>query len=357
MTMTIGFLLAGGLALLGWGGDALVRGASRIAAVVGISPLVVGLTIVACGTSAPELAVSVIASWSGSADVAAGNVVGSNIFNVAFILGLCALVVPLTIAPELLRRDMPIVAGTAALCVLLGIDGRIAAWEGGLLFALAVVYTVVLIRGSADPAAEGGGKPGETGGPAPASSGRKGRELAVSGAWCLAGLVGLVLGARWFVEGASDLARSLGISELIIGLTIVAGGTSLPEVATSLVASWKGERGIAVGNVVGSNIYNTLLILGVAALVSPGGLALAPALQQMDVPIMLGISVLLVVTAYSGRRIGRSEGLLFLGVYGAYIVLLVTRETDPSRLAGLLLPSLLLLPFAAWIVLRGYRRG
>lgn len=356
MTMTIGALLAGGLALLGWGGDALVRGASRIAAAAGISPLVVGLTIVAFGTSAPELAVSVIASWQGSSDVAAGNVVGSNIFNVAFILGLCALVVPLTIAPDLLRRDMPVVAGTAALCVLLGADGRVANWEGGLLFGLAVVYTVVLIRGGTGPAAEGSGPVGEAALPSGTPGGSRTRELATSGAWCLAGLVGLVLGARWFVEGASDLARSLGISELIIGLTIVAGGTSLPEVATSLVASWKGERGIAVGNVVGSNIYNTLLILGVAALASPGGLVLAPALQQMDVPIMLGISILLFVTAYSGRRIGRSEGLLFLGVYAGFIVLLVTRETDPSRLAGLVTPSLILLPFAAWIILRGYRR-
>jgi cation:H+ antiporter len=318
-------LFVAGLALLVLGADWLVRGASRLAAALGISPLVIGLTVVAYGTSAPEMAVGVKSAFAGQADIAAGNVVGSNIFNVLFILGASALVTPLVVASQLVRVDVPIMVGASLLALGLGLDGSIGRIDGLVLFALALAYTVFQVRQSRkEPAAvkneyarEYGARRSSTG---------------VKVLLVFAGLGLLVLGSRWLVEGAVAFARLLGVSELVIGLTIVAAGTSLPEVATSLLASLRGERDIAVGNVVGSNIFNLTSVLGLAGLVAPAGLPVAPAILRFDGPVLLAVAIACVPIFLTGARIDRWEGAVFLLYYGAYTAYLVLAAQEHDAL-------------------------
>jgi cation:H+ antiporter len=252
-----------GLVALVVGAELLVRGASKLALSFGISSLVVGLTVVAFGTSAPEMAVSVQSSWSGRVDIALGNVVGSNIFNVLVILGLSALVTPLVVHQQVIRQEVPVMIGVSLLLWALALDGGISRWEGILLAALVVGYTVLLIRQSRRETAavqaevEAEYQEAFDGPPRGWDSHWGAQALLI-----LAGLALLVAGAQWLVEAAVGFARQFGVSELIIGLTIVAAGTSLPEVATSVMAAIRGERDIAVGNVVGSNIFNILAVLG-----------------------------------------------------------------------------------------------
>jgi len=260
-TLTLVLFLLGLGCLIG-GAELLVRGASRLAAAAGISPLVIGLTVVAYGTSAPEMAVSVQSALAAQADIALGNVVGSNIFNVLFILGVSALIIPLTVAQQFVRKEVPIMIGASLLLWLAAADGVIARWESALLFAGIVAYTVYLVRESRRERREIQEEYAAEFGAAPAA---KGGGVAVNIGLVLAGLALLVLGSRWLVDGAVAIARAAGLSELVIGLTIVAAGTSLPEVATSILAAVRGERDIAVGNVVGSNIFNILAVLGIAA--------------------------------------------------------------------------------------------
>ena len=262
-----------GLAALVLGAELLVRGASRLALAFGISPLVVGLTVVAFGTSTPELAVSVQSAWAGQVDIALGNVIGSNIFNVLFILGASALIVPLTVHQQVIRQEVPIMIGASLLLWVLATDGGIARWEGLLLTALVVGYTLLLIRQSRRETAATQAAVDAEYAEAFVPAGTDWRDhWGVQLLLILAGLALLVLGARWLVEAAVNFARVLGVSETVIGLTIVAVGTSLPEVATSIMAAIRGERDIAVGNVVGSNIFNLLGIGGIAALVTPSTL-------------------------------------------------------------------------------------
>ena len=330
-------LLAAGLLLLVFGADALVRGASRLALGAGLSPLVVGLTVVAFGTSAPEVAVSVGASLSGQSALALGNVVGSNVFNVLFILGLSALVAPLVAHRQLVRLDVPIGIGVAAVALLMALDGTIS-WIDGLLLSIGLVaYTglqVLIARGGAPDAAGTG--PSEvsatTGTVDEERDGWTGHWL-VSVGLVVGGLGLLVLGAQWFVEGAVEAARRLGLSELVIGLTIVAGGTSLPELATSVLASVRGQRDIAVGNVVGSNIFNLLGVLGLSAVVAPAGLPVSEAVLWFDLPIMIVTAVACLPIFYTAHRIDRWEGGLFLGYYGAYVAYLVLAATQHAALS------------------------
>lgn len=307
-----------GLALLVAGAELLVRGAARIALAAGISPLVIGLTVVAFGTSAPELAVTTSATLGGEPDLALGNVVGSNIFNVLFILGASALVAPLAVSRRLVRLEVPLLAITAALVMVLALDGFISRLEGALLFTGALVYTGLLLRQ---------GRREDDAALADVPAGRGG--LLINALLVVIGLALLVLGSRWLVDGARTFALALGVSDLVIGLTIVAAGTSLPELATSVVATIRGERDIAVGNIVGSNLFNVLLILGITALVAPGGVPAAPAAVRFDIPVMVGVSVACLPIFFSGLRIARWEGALFLGyyfAYTAYIVLAATRH-------------------------------
>jgi cation:H+ antiporter len=323
-----GIAVLAGLATLVAGGESLVRGASALAAVLRISPLVIGLTVVAFGTSAPELAVSVQAAYAGSGDLAVGNLVGSNIANVLLILGLAALVAPLSVSSKLVRIDVPLVIGASFLLLLLGLDGDVDAWEGLLLLALLAAYNVWSIR---QGRAESEEVQASFGSVAPAG----GRSLLFHVALVVLGLVLLGLGARWLVDGAVTIARFLGVQELVIGLTVVAIGTSLPELVTTLLAGLRGERELAVGNVVGSNLFNILGVLGLASVVAPDGIPVPEAALALDIPIMIATAVACLPIFFTGHRIARWEGGLFLFYYLAYLVYLVLDATGHEGSEGL----------------------
>jgi cation:H+ antiporter len=312
--------LLAGLAGLALGGELLVRAASRLAALIGLSPLVIGLTVVAWGTSAPELAVSVQAGLAGRAELAVGNVVGSNIANVLLILGVCAAIAPLVVQAQIVRREVPIGIAAALAVFALAADGRLGRLDGLLLFAAMLAYTAyAVIQGRRETRAVSREYAQEFG-PAsrPRGAGAIARELAI----LAAGFVALVVGARWLVGSAVAIAEALGINEVVIGLTVVAIGTSLPELATSLVASVRGERDIAIGNAIGSNLYNLLAILGVACLVTPGGLIVSPGILRFDLPVMIAVASACLPVFFVGHRLERWEGGMFLGYYVAYLVYL-----------------------------------
>jgi cation:H+ antiporter len=312
-----------GLALLVFGAGLLVRCASTIGRRLGISPLVIGLTIVAFGTSAPELAVSIQGALEGQSDVALGNVVGSNIFNVLFILGIAALITPLLVDRKLIRQEIPWLVAVSMLTLLLALDGRIGTIDGIILVALLLLYTLVQARQARrEPMAENSDDPlPQTGWLA---------STPVQWLGVLAGFALLVLGADLLVNSAIRIARSLGISEVTIGLTIIAAGTSLPEVATSIVAAVRGERDIAVGNVIGSNLFNLMAVAGIASIVSPDGLLVAPSLLAFDLPVMVVLAIACVPVMFSAGRIDRWEGAVFLLYYVAYTTYLVlyTQQHD-----------------------------
>jgi len=317
--MTLLLLLLG-LAALVAGAELLVRGASRLAAALGISPLVVGLTVVAFGTSAPEMAVSVQAALSGQTGIAVGNVVGSNILNVLFILGLAALIAPLVVAQQLVRLDVPIMIGISVLLVVLARDGNIGPLEGVLLFSGIVAYTVFqVVQARRERNPEVVAEYAQEYGKSKAAKGGLPLQLVL----IVAGLALLVLGAHWLVAGAVVFAKWLGVSETVIGLTIVAAGTSLPEVAASVLASIRGERDIAVGNVVGSNIFNILAVLGLSAIVSGEGLPVPASILSFDLPVMLAVAIACLPIFFTGFTIARWEGAVFLCYYGAYTGYLV----------------------------------
>jgi cation:H+ antiporter len=319
-----------GLILLVAGAEVLVRGASQLAAAVGISPLVIGLTVVAFGTSAPEMAVSVQSALSGQAgaDIAIGNVVGSNIFNVLLILGLSAIIAPLVVSQQLVRRDVPFMILISFLVWFLAWDGVISRWNGVLLFAGIIAYTVfAIVQGRKESKAVQQEYEAEYGPGAKAPS-----SMLVNVALIVVGLAMLVVGSNWLVDGAIAIARAFGVSELVIGLTIVAAGTSLPEVATSVMASLKGERDIAVGNVVGSNIFNILAVLGLASLVARGGINVAASALAFDIPVMIGVAVACLPIFFTGYTISRWEGWLFLGYYVAYTLFLIFTATGHAAM-------------------------
>ncbi|MDA0302686.1 MAG: calcium/sodium antiporter [Chloroflexi bacterium] len=326
--MVVAVLFVLGLVLLVVGAEALVRGASRLAASVGISPLVVGLTVVAFGTSAPELAVSVASAFTGNADVAMGNVVGSNIFNVLFILGFAALVAPLIVQQQLVRFDVPVMIGVSVLLVVLSLDGNLGRLDGALLFGGILAYTAWAIITSRRETKAVQEEYAQEFGETDRTAGR----IAYDIGRVLAGLVMLVLGADWFVDGAVAVAEAFGISSLVIGLTIVAAGTSMPELATSVVASLRGERDIAVGNVVGSNIFNILAVLGLSSLVGPAGVDVADQALRADIPIMVGVALACLPVFFAGYIITRWNGLLFVGMYVAYLGYLYLNATGHAAL-------------------------
>ncbi|MGF1538253.1 MAG: calcium/sodium antiporter [Elainellaceae cyanobacterium] len=323
MDMTALVSLIAGLALLVVGAEALVRGASRIAILLRISPLIIGLTIVAYGTSAPEMAVSIQSNLAGEAGISVGNVVGSNIVNVLLILGISSVVVPLVVAQQLIRLDVPIMIGVSVLLPFLALDGNLGKLDGGLLFVGAVVYTWFLFRE---------GREEDLDVDVTAGTSRSLRPWIFNIALVLAGMAMLTLGSDWLVKGAITLARAIGVSNFVIGLTVVALGTSLPELVTSVVASLKGERDMAVGNVVGSNIFNILAVLGVASLISPGGIEVSPAALNFDMPVMIAVAIACLPIFFSGNVISRWEGWLFLAHYAAYTTYLILKATDHDAL-------------------------
>lgn len=326
--VAIGFFVLG-LVVLSVGAEVFVRGASRLAAIAGIPPLVIGLTVVGFGTSAPEVAVSVQSALSGQGDLAIGNVVGSNIANVLLVLGVSAAIAPLIVSQQLVRFDVPLMIGVSLLLLCVSLDGTVGRLDGVLFVAGSVAYTGFLIVQSrsesamvqAEYAREFGSKP-------LASRGQKVWSIV----YIAGGLVLLILGADWLVESAVSFAQALGVSELVIGLTIVAVGTSLPEAATSVVASLRGERDIAVGNVVGSCIFNVLVVLGVSSIVAPAGIHVAPAALRFDLPVMLAVAVACLPIFFTGHLIARWEGFVFVGYYVAYLLYLILKSTQHQSL-------------------------
>ena len=309
--------LAIGSAALYYGAEWLVGGGSKTAKKLGISPLIIGLTLVAYGTSAPELVVSVDSALAGQGGISIGNVVGSNICNIALILGLCAVITPLTVNRAMLKSDVPVMALTAvAFCLIYWWQDGINRLGGAILFAGFVLYNAKVIIGAKKEAALN--RSVET---APEEDGDKAEKpLYLYLLLAALGLVVLVLGSKAFLKGAIEIAKLTGLSETVIGLTIVAVGTSLPELATSVVAAIKGERDIAIGNVVGSNIFNILCILGVTPLLAP---IHAPGISMTDMGVMLFLSVILIPIMRTGFSINRREGWFLLGIYGVYLFWLI----------------------------------
>ncbi|HSJ23614.1 MAG TPA: calcium/sodium antiporter [Longimicrobiales bacterium] len=339
-------LFIAGLVLLVVGGEFLVRGAARLAATLGVPSLIIGLTVVAFGTSSPELAVNVQAGLAGQADIAVGNVVGSNIFNVLFILGLSAVIVPLVVSEQLVRLDVPVMIAVSALFFLLATDGVVGRVEAMLLVGLLAAYLamqLIISRRTPTPATDdveaGGG-------------------MLVNGLFIAGGLVLLVLGSRWLVQSATAMAEAFGVSQLVVGLTVVAAGTSMPEVATSVIAGIRGQRDIAVGNVIGSNIFNILAVVGFAGIVTPGGIPVSAGALAMDIPVMVAVALLCLPIFITRFSISRIEGLLFLGYYALYTTYLVLDASghdalDEYRAVVLLIVLPLTLLTLAGFIVRG----
>lgn len=319
-------LFSVGLALLIVGAEALVRGASRIALVLGVSPLIIGLTVVAFGTSAPELAVSIKAALSGQPNIALGNVVGSNVFNILFIIGLSSIVAPLVVSKRLVRLDVPLMIGVSALVLLLALDGRLGLFDGIMLVLGLAAYLLFLGRQSQKEQRQRRAEEGEAY-VEPGRSGWLGNSLLVVG-----GLAMLILGSRWLVDSAVSIAQALGVSELVIGLTVVAAGTSLPEVVTSVIASLKGERDIAVGNVVGSNIFNLMAVLGISCIVAGDGIEVSSAVIGFDLPVMTVVAFACLPIFFTGGIISRWEGALLLAYYAAYTGYLILAASHHDAL-------------------------
>lgn len=353
VTASLGIIF--GLMSLLVGGESLVRGASRLASTLNISPLIIGLTVVAFGTSSPEFAVSIQSSLSGKSDIALGNVVGSNIFNVLFILGISALITPLVVSSRLIRWDVPLMILASVLLLLMGYDGRIDRADGSILFTALICYTYWCVRQSRKEQND-------------AVATEFAREIPVvkpSGqlvVWQIVlvtfGLGLLGLGSQLLVGGSVFVAKQLGVSELVIGLTIVSAGTSLPEVVTSIMAAIRGEREIAVGNVVGSNIFNILGVLGLASALSPVGIAVSPSVFRFDIPVMLAASFACLPIFLTGNLMARWEGGVFFAYYLAYTayLILAASEATITRTFGTIMVAFVI-PLTALTVLTSLVRS
>lgn len=326
--MLITILFAVGLVFLVAGAELLVRGASNLARMMKVSPLIIGLTIVAFGTSAPEFAVSFRSALIDQAGIAIGNVVGSNIFNVLFILGISALISPLVVAVKLIRFDVPLMIAASLLLFFMSFDGFLGRLDGILLFSCIIGYVGRMIVQGRRENIEAASLPAVD---VVFSAGSVTKQTVI----IFTGLALLVLGSRWLVDGAVTVAGNLGVSDLAIGLTVVAAGTSLPELATSVVASIKGERDIAVGNVIGSNLFNIFAVLGLSAAVSPHPILIDPVAVRFDMPVMIAVAVACLPVFFTLGSIERWEGLLFIGYYVAYTAYLILAASHHRALGGL----------------------
>ncbi|MBN1552663.1 calcium/sodium antiporter [bacterium] len=339
--MTV-LIFAAGLTLLIVGADLLVRGASKLAATAGIPSLIIGLTIVSWGTSAPELAVSIKAGLQHNASIAMGNVVGSNIFNVFFILGIAAVVFPLSISWQLIRFDVPVMIGVSLLLFAMSANGLVSIVESMILVVLMLAYTIylfILARRTEQP------KPMEQFNEIRPRQTSTLWMISISCVFVIAGLVGLSYGSNLTVKSAVEIARKFNVSDLVIGLTLVSIGTSLPEVVTSIVASIKHEREIAVGNVVGSNIFNILAVIGISG--SLAGEFVVPAnMLSFDIPVMVGAAVVCLPIFFTDSIISRWEGCILFSYYIAYTSLLILRTiSSPAQELANNLVLYFLLPF------------
>lgn len=314
MILTIILLLAG-LALIVFGADALVDGASSVARRFGLSEFVIGLTIVGMGTSAPEMVVSFIGAFQGNADIAIGNVVGSNIFNTLLILGLTALILPMAVTPSNKKRDIPVNIFVTALLVVLGLEKTffgigndgLSRIDGAILMTVFILYMVMSFKGN---------RPDEEENPAPLKS------IWLSVLMIAGGLAGLIIGGNLFVDNATAIAKALGVSDKFIAITILAGGTSMPELATCVVAAAKKKGQLALGNIIGSNVFNILLILGGSALIHPLSFV---GMNFVDLGVLMLSALALFTATFVGKKdkIDRLDGSLFLLIWAAYIAYLI----------------------------------
>lgn len=350
MTLWTFVALAGGLVALVAGAEVLVKGAAAIANRLGIAPVIIGLTVVAFGTSAPELAVSVGASLGGEADLALGNVVGSNISNILLILGASALIGGLAVDQRIIRIDIPLLIAASLVTFVLSLDNDISRLDGLVLFGGVIAYTTWLGRSAMNERSEVLEEYGD------AMEALEGavleRPLIAQATYVVVGVAMLILGSQLLVGSATDIAEALGVSDLIIGLTVVSIGTSLPELATSILAALRGQRDIAVGNVVGSNLFNLLSVLGATGLVASTAIPVADQSLRVDFPVMLAATVVLVPIIWKGFRIDRWEGGVFLAAYVIYVTFLVLDATGHGAAstigtAGLVVAPLVILGF--WV--------
>lgn len=342
--------LLGGLFLLVIGAELLVRAAVRLAASLRVRPLLIGLTVVAFGSSAPQMAVSLQAALQENVDIAVGSVIGGNIFNTLVTLGLSALIIPLRVSRQLVRLDIPLMIVASLAVFGLALNEELGRFDGVLMLLMFALYLGLLLRTSQHS------QPHQA--PAPQ---RPRAPWLSSVFWMLLGLALLALAGHLLLDAAVEVATELGLSERIIGLTVVAVGTSLPQLATSLIAAFRGQRDIAVGNVIGGNLFNLLGVLGVTALIAPQPLSVSPNALSFDLPVMLAVAMLCWPAFYSGYRITRAEGLLFLGLYLAYglhVVWFTTGMPMAVRLEHLMLFFILpaLLAYLLFSTLRAWRR-
>ena len=310
MTLNVIMFFAG-LMLLYYGAEYLVTGSSRLALSFGVSPLIVGMTIVAFATSMPEMTVSLMASLKGSSDIAAGNVVGSNIANIGLILGVAALLVPMTVAKSVLRRELPFMLAVSVVFYFLASDGQLAFFDGMILLTLLFLFLGYCLKIARNSYVNN----------QPDGNDVKHEEARRKSDWILIvlGIIGLCIGAELMVRSAVSIARSIGVSELVIAMSVVALGTSLPELAASTVSAWKGEMELSVGNVIGSNIFNLLFVLGVCPMIRP--ISIAPELLSIQIPVMLTFSIALIVFALRGK-LNRLSGAVLLIGYAVFILTL-----------------------------------
>ena len=349
MTLLTIVALVVGLVCLVAGAELLVRGAASIATRFGIAPVVIGLTVVAFGTSAPELAVSVSAGFGGDGEVAFGNVAGSNIANILLILGASAVVGGLVVSQRIIRLDIPLLIVASVVTLLLALDNEIGRVDGAILFAGILTYTTWLLRVARNERADVLDEYDDA--VEELEVDILDKPLPIQVALLVVGLGMLVLGSQLLVGSATDIAEDLGVSDLVIGLTVVAIGTSLPELATSLMAALRGQRDIAVGNVVGSNLFNLLSVLGATALVSPDPIPVADSSLQVDFPVVLAATIVLVPIIWKGFRIERWEGFVLLAFYALYVGFVVLDASDSGAVdvvgpAALIVAPLVFLGFS-----------
>jgi cation:H+ antiporter len=318
--MGSGLRILAGLAGLLVGAELLVRGATALAARLGIRPMVIGLTVVSLGTSLPELAIGIDAARQGSPGLAVGNIVGANLVNILFILGLSALLRPITFERPTLRFDLPAMCAASLALWLLTLDGTLARGDGIALGLVGVVYTAGIVWTSRqEPQAVPAGQASE---PVPAPAGGRGRPMLQVLA-LVAGMAIIIVGAELLVDGSIEVARSLEVSEAIIGLTVVAIGTTAPELVTTLVSTVRGDRDIAIGNLLGSSVYNIAVILGITILVAPSALEIPPEVVAADLLFLAVVAVLAVPVLLSGQRMTRPEGGAFVAAYVGYLLWLI----------------------------------
>lgn len=322
-----------GFVLLIKGADYFVDGASAVARLLRVPSVVIGLTIVAMGTSAPEAAVSITAGISGSNEIAISNVIGSNLFNLLMVIGICAAIHAFATDMEILRRDMPVNIAATIVLLLFLLDGKINRIEGGFLLVVLIIYLVVVVRsalknrGAKQEAVSGKDSASmQSSGQGESEASEKKLSISQIILYILGGLLAIVWGGDLVVDNAQRIALSFGMSPMLVGLTIVALGTSLPELVTSIVASRKGESGLALGNAVGSCLFNILFILGISSVISPITMAGSGVVESItDTGILIGVSTLMLICSATGKRVSRVEGIIYVCLYAAYMAFAILR--------------------------------